>query len=96
MRLTIALLLLGFVFLLAPIHVTALTSRNYVSRQSPACVRWQLASYTLTPINGPTGKLFEYYVTWTDGRGNYQASNVLAAQRLSALALASLAPVTCT
>jgi hypothetical protein len=97
MRCTIAFLLFTClsVWLLISTHVAALPIRDSESHEPQGCVRWKLVSYIVTSVTSPTGSMFEYYVTFTDGRGDYQALSLLSSQSLSATELASYAPVTC-
>jgi len=61
-----------------------------------SCVRWQMVSYTAALIVSPYAKLIEYYVTFTDERGDYQTVSVLALRVLSINELATFSPFTCT
>jgi len=55
-----------------------------------------MVSYTAALIVSPYAKLIEYYVTFTDERGDYQTVSVLALRVLSINELATFSPFTCT
>jgi len=82
--------------LLVSAHANAISSVSVPDRQGQGCVHWRLVSYTVTAVAGPSGELFEYYVVWGDGQGNYQSSSILVSHPLSLTQLADSAPLTCS